>query len=183
MNEFLNVLEQALSGLNAQEKQEILEDYREHFSLGLAAGKTEEAVAASLGDPVQLARMYTTAHRARQGGFADAMRMIGAALRFRIGGGLVMGALYLVCFTTLASLYITAAGLILTGVGCVVLTGMEAGRGFGAYAVLAAFLALLLGSGGLLGILGNTKLWKACALRLPLTARRIMKLRGTKEGV
>jgi uncharacterized membrane protein len=181
MNEFLNALEQALSGLDAGEKREILDDYREHFALGLAAGKTEEEIAASLGDPAQLAAMYTAAHRARHGGFADAMRMIGTALRFRVGGGILMGTLYFLCFGVIAVLYIVAAALIVTAVGCVVLAGAEVGRGYGAYAVLASFTALLFASGGLLWISGNTRLWKACAARLPLTARRIMKLHGAKE--
>lgn len=183
MNEFLNALEQALSGLDSQEKCEILDDYREHFALGLAAGKTEEEVARSLGDPVQLAKMYTTAHRARQGGLTDAFRMIGAALRFQVGGGLVMGALYFFCFAAIAVLFIVAAALIVVGIGCVVLAGAEIGRGYGAYAVLAAFTALMFLSGGLLWSVGNARLWKACALRLPLAARHIMKLRIAKEVI
>jgi hypothetical protein len=60
---------------------------------------------------------------------------------------------------------------------------MEIARGFGAYAALCAFLALFFASGGLLWISGNTRLWKGCATRLPLTARRIMKLRGAKEAL
>ena len=183
MNEFLNALEMALCGLDAQEKREILEDYREHFSLGLAAGKTEEEIALSLGEPEQLAKMYTAAHRARRGGFADALHMIGTALRFRIGGGILMGVLYFLCFGAIALLYIVAASLILVSVGCIVLIGVEIARGFGAYAALCAFLALFFASGGLLWISGNTRLWKGCATRLPLFAQRIMKLRTVKEAL
>ena len=184
MNEFLTALELSLSGMDAEEKREIRSDYEEHFSLGLAAGKTEEQIAASLGDPDQLAKMYIAlkaAKKAHHGGFADAMRMIGAALRFRVGGGLTMGALYFVCFGAIATLYITATALIVTSLGCIVLTGMEIARGYVAYAALAIFTALIFGSGGLLWLLGNTKLWKACATRLPLLTRRMMKPRSTKE--
>lgn len=184
MNEFLSALEGALSGMDTEEKREILSDYEEHFTLGLAAGKSEEQIAASLGDPGQLAKMYVAlkaAKKAHHGGFADAMRMIGAALRFRVGGGLMMGALYFVCFSAIMALYVTATAFIVSSLGCIVLTGMEIARGYGAYAALAVFTALLFGSGGLLWMSGNTRLWKACATRLPLLARRIMKLPIAKE--
>jgi uncharacterized membrane protein len=183
MNEFLRVLEKALLGMDAKQKAEILSDYQEHFSLGIATGKTEEEIARSLGDPVQLANMYTTAHRARQGGFADALRMLGAALSFRVGGGLLMGTIYFACFGCIALLYVTAASLIVASVGCIVFTGMELARGYGAFTALSAFAALLFASCGLLWISGDTKMWKACATRLPLLARRIMKLRGAKEAL
>lgn len=183
MNEFLSALEKSLTALDAQEKREVLSDYREHFALGLAAGKTEEEIANSLGDPGQLAKMYAAAHRARGGGLMDALRMIGAALSFRVGGGLLTGTLYLLCFCTLASLYIAAASLLVAAAGCLVLAGAELARGLGAYTALAVFAALSLCCGGLLGISGNTRLWRACAARLPLLARRIMKLRGAKEAV
>lgn len=183
MNFFLSALEKELIGLDAAQKAEILSDYREHFALGLAAGKTEETIARGLGDPAQLARMYATAHRARQGGIADALRMIGAALRFRVGGGLLMGTVYLFCFCTIGALYIAAASLIIVSAGCIALAGMELARGYGAYTALAAFSALTFASGGLLWISGDTKLWHACAARLPLLARRIMKLRGIKEDI
>lgn len=183
MNEFLTALEHALAGLDAQQKREILDDYREHFTLGCAAGKTEEQIARALGDPAQLAKMYTAAHRARQGGMMDVLRMIGAVLSFRVAGGLAMGLLYLLSFTVIAALFAAAAALLAAAAGCVVLAGVEAGRGYGVYTVLAAFTALFFASGGLLWITGNARLWKACASRLPLLARRMMRLRGIKEAV
>lgn len=178
MNEFLRALEAALSGMDAEQRREILADYEEHFALGREAGKMDREISRSLGDPDQLARMYTAlgaAHRARQGGFMDAMRMIGAALRFQIGGGLLMGALYFLCFGAIAVLWLTAAALLVVSVACIALTGAEIARGFGLYAALSAFTALFFASGGLLGISGCAWLWKACAKRLPLLAHRIMK--------
>ena len=55
--EFLRVLERSLSG-SPQVKAEIIGDYEEHFRMGLAAGKTEEGIAASLGDPKAIAKAY-----------------------------------------------------------------------------------------------------------------------------
>jgi uncharacterized membrane protein len=54
--QFLSALRQRLSGLPANEIEEILSDYDAHFVEGMAAGRSEEAVAAALGDPGRLAR-------------------------------------------------------------------------------------------------------------------------------
>jgi len=53
---FLAELRMGLSGLPAQEKEETIADYGAHFSEGLAAGRSEAAIAAALGDPARLAK-------------------------------------------------------------------------------------------------------------------------------
>ncbi|HXL70404.1 MAG TPA: DUF1700 domain-containing protein [Rhizomicrobium sp.] len=53
---FLAELRMGLSGLPAQEKEETIADYDAHFSEGLAAGRSEAAIAAALGDPARLAK-------------------------------------------------------------------------------------------------------------------------------
>jgi len=60
MNEkrFLQFLEKELSGIPQEEKKDILFDYREHFSMGKADGKSEEEIAKALGSPTTLARKY-----------------------------------------------------------------------------------------------------------------------------
>ena len=40
MNEFLKTLARFLKHMNAQQKQDIIDDYREHFEAGLEDGKT-----------------------------------------------------------------------------------------------------------------------------------------------
>jgi len=54
--QFLAGLRQGLSGLPQEEIDEIVDDYDTHFSDGLAAGRSEESVAAALGHPARLAR-------------------------------------------------------------------------------------------------------------------------------
>ncbi|WP_269530774.1 DUF1700 domain-containing protein [Chitinimonas sp. BJYL2] len=54
--QFLNTLKHELRVMDAQECKEILADYEEYFRDALAAGRTEEDVARSLGAPRQLAR-------------------------------------------------------------------------------------------------------------------------------
>lgn len=54
--EFINLLRQGLGGLPASAQADIVADYEAHFSDAGAAGRTEEEVAAALGDPLRLAR-------------------------------------------------------------------------------------------------------------------------------
>ncbi|MGN8647177.1 DUF1700 domain-containing protein [Gracilibacillus sp. HCP3S3_G5_1] len=54
--EFLNSLDARLNKLSYEERQEILQDFSEHFEMGKAEGKTEEDIAHSLGSPSQIAK-------------------------------------------------------------------------------------------------------------------------------
>jgi len=53
---FMARLREGLIGLPVQRQADIVADYETHFAEGLAAGRTEEEVAAALGDPGRLAR-------------------------------------------------------------------------------------------------------------------------------
>lgn len=53
---FLQALSDAMSGLRAAERDEILQDYASYFADAMADGQNEADVAAKLGDPVKLAR-------------------------------------------------------------------------------------------------------------------------------
>ncbi|TFJ92086.1 DUF1700 domain-containing protein [Lentibacillus salicampi] len=54
--QFLKSLENGLKKLSQQEQEDIIQDFQEHFSIGLAEGKTEEQIADSLGSPKQIAK-------------------------------------------------------------------------------------------------------------------------------
>ncbi|MDE1997252.1 MAG: DUF1700 domain-containing protein [Rhizobiaceae bacterium] len=53
---FLHMLRQKLAGLPPQEVEDILADYAAHFAESGTAGRSEEDVAAALGDPSRIAR-------------------------------------------------------------------------------------------------------------------------------
>jgi len=53
---FLSRLRDGLAGLPPKEIDEIVADYAAHFSDGTAAGRSEDDVAAALGDPSRLAK-------------------------------------------------------------------------------------------------------------------------------
>jgi uncharacterized membrane protein len=55
-DQFLKQLNSSLNRLSSEERQDILKDYEEHFSIGLEAGKTEEQIANSLGSPNQIVK-------------------------------------------------------------------------------------------------------------------------------
>lgn len=61
--QFLNHLHGALKRLPSSEREEILQDFREHFEIGISEGKTEEEIAKGLGTPQQIAKeMVATFH-------------------------------------------------------------------------------------------------------------------------
>jgi len=57
-NDFIDILEKNLLRLPKADRDDILSDYEAHFALGAEAGKTEEEVSLSLGDPNELAQIY-----------------------------------------------------------------------------------------------------------------------------
>ncbi len=56
--DFLNELYNYLSPLPKAERNEILNDFREHFREGELAGKTEEQICSELGSPFECAKQY-----------------------------------------------------------------------------------------------------------------------------
>lgn len=184
MNDFLKKLAASLRHLSEDERNEIVQDYREHFEIGLASGKTEQEVAASLGEPEQLALMYAAMGATKKARSSrklhDAMHMVGAITRYKLGGGMVMGSLYFACLAVLAILFGTAAALAATGVGGVSLAVYEWALGFTAYGFMAMFSSVVLIAGGILGWIGTVRLWKLTIGNLPHIAARIMN--DNKEG-
>ncbi len=57
-NQFIQILQQELAKLGPAAVSEILADFEEHFTNGLARGKTESEISAELGDPYEIARQY-----------------------------------------------------------------------------------------------------------------------------
>lgn len=181
MNEYLNKLEKALRRLSEIDKQEILADYREHFEIGYEAGKTDEQIIESLGDPGELAKMYTAlgatkkAHESK--GFKDTLGMIGAIIRFKVGGGLVMAALYFAVVSVMIMLFAGAVGIAIGGIGAVGYAVNMFVLGRIAYAFLGICTSAVLISGGVLGLIACKKLWKLSFGTLLHIAQTIMQKR------
>ncbi|GAB3062059.1 DUF1700 domain-containing protein [Virgibacillus ainsalahensis] len=54
--QFLKSLENGLKKLPQEEREDILQDFREHFDIGLADGRTQEQISESLGSPKHIAK-------------------------------------------------------------------------------------------------------------------------------
>lgn len=54
--DFINKLSAYLTGIPEEEKKDVIRDFEEHFTEGLAEGRNEGEIAESLGDPGVLAR-------------------------------------------------------------------------------------------------------------------------------
>lgn len=181
MNEYLNKLEKALRRLSETDKQEILADYKEHFEIGYEAGKTDGQIIESLGDPSELAKMYTAlgatrkAHESKD--VKDTLGMIGAIIRFKVGGGLVMAALYFAAVSVMVMLFAGAIGITIGGIGAVGYAVNMFILGRIAYAFLGIFIFVVLVSGGVLGLIGCKKLWKLSVGNLSYIAQKIMQKR------
>ncbi|MFT8322287.1 MAG: DUF1700 domain-containing protein [Bacillus sp. (in: firmicutes)] len=55
-DQFLKQLSADLNRLSHEERQDIIQDYEEHFLIGLEEGKTENEIAEALGSPQQIAK-------------------------------------------------------------------------------------------------------------------------------
>ena len=186
MNEFLDLLAKALGSMSAEQKQDILADYREHFEAGRLSGKTDGAIAAALGDPIQLGRMFT-ADRAveraqRANGFKSVLHMLGAIARYQLLGGLIMGCLYLTVLCVLISLFATALSLIAVGAVAFVYAVLMLIKADILYTLLGAFLTLVFACGGLLGWRGCIKLWRVTIGRLPYAAEQLMHIKRKENA-
>lgn len=54
--QFIRILDSSLKRLPEEEREDILQDFEEHFDFGLEEGKTEEQISESLGSPQQIAK-------------------------------------------------------------------------------------------------------------------------------
>lgn len=187
MNEFLTRLERSLKHMSADEKQDILADYREHFEIGMASGKSEEQIAKALGEPEQLAKMFSAmgaAGRAHESkGVRTTLRMLGALLSFKVGGGILAAMLYFASLSAMVSLYAGATGVMLAGAGTLAVMAIEIIKGYPMWAITAFFAAMMLISGGLLCCKGLSRVWRWLFGALPLLVKRMMHWAGKKAIV
>jgi uncharacterized membrane protein len=64
--QFLAKMNDALKRLPSTEREDILQDFREHFEVGLSEGKKEEEIARGLGSPQQIAKEMVASYRLEQ---------------------------------------------------------------------------------------------------------------------
>ena len=146
---FLSELRMGLSGLPQSEIEDTISDYESHFSEGLAAGRSEAAIANALGDPARLAReLRAEAGFRRWESERSAGSLLGAIVALL--GLATLDLIFLVPFVCVV------AG-ILIAMACVAIALAFAG---GAVWVVALFPGLMMfGATGMLG--SGVALWLA----------------------
>lgn len=183
-HEFLETLAEALGALPQEIKTEILGDFSEHFDAGLAEGKSEASIAAALGDPKRIAKLYfadEAIKRAHQrASFKNTLSMVFAVLRFKLGGGLMVAAAYFLSLVLTALIYVGAAVLLLAAVGFAALCAASAIKGMWIYFAFYLFAMLLFVSAGALTLGGGAAFFKNTVAKMPLFAQRMMK--NAKKG-
>lgn len=185
MNEFLNALLQGLKHLPPEEREEILQDYREHFEIGLANGKTQTQIVMELGEPEGIIKMYTALNASNVAEKTnkpwDAVKMVTAILKYRVGGGTAIGLLYLTFILCMLPIFVLAASLILTLPAFLYLAMVIYSRAFVVYAVLSIFCSIFFGGSGVLLLMGARKAWGMGIRWLSGLAGRMMG-RAYKKG-
>jgi len=162
-DEFIRRLDASLSSLPQDDRNDIIADYQEHFSIGALNRRTEEEIAVALGDPVNLGREYTALALVKKAEESPSARGMGMAILSTLGLGilslvvvllpslLLMVFLFIILVMGLSLLF---SGTLLTGCGLLCLIGViPAQIPISAYA--AVFFGIGTTSAGLLLILGD----------------------------
>jgi uncharacterized membrane protein len=114
-NMFLSHLRAGLSGLPQQDADDIIRDYEAHFVDGAAAGRSEEEVAAALGDPDRLAKELRAEFSLQRLEKKDGMNIVAAV--FALGGLATLDLFVLLPLALLVGGLAFVAALVLTVVG------------------------------------------------------------------
>ncbi len=163
-NEFFIILKDQLKGIQDQDKKEILYDYEEHFAIGLAKGRLEEEIAASLGNPKVIAKeikanyMITKVEESfTVGNFFRAMiATLGLGffnLVFILGPFIAVAA-------TILSLLFTGIVIVCSGIFVIVIAFFPHNFQNVPSPLVGIFIGLALASFGLLWTIGTTYLSK-----------------------
>ncbi|HLR67677.1 HAAS signaling domain-containing protein [Virgibacillus alimentarius] len=126
--QFLNQLDKSLKNLSQKERKDIIRDFEEHFAFGQQEGKTEEEIAASLGQPNQIAKELLATYHLEQ-------------VEATATAGNVMRALWAVIGLGFFNLVIVLGPFI--GLAAVVLAGWTVGVVFAASPLLVLFNAVI----------------------------------------
>lgn len=157
--DFMARLRQGLVGLPMSTAAEIAADYELHFTDGAAAGRSEEEIAAALGDPARLARELRAEAGARRWTQEQNPSAAAGAIFGLIGLGaldiIIILPLLLPIFGTVLGFLVAAVGIFISGGIATVVVPFAGGPGGALAGVLlgVGLMGLGLFMGGLMAIL------------------------------
>ncbi len=177
-HEFIETLSKALRAAPADVIAEIRSDFEEHFEAGILEGKCEPAIAEALGDPKRIAKLYfadNAVKRARQkADLKSVFSMVLAVLRFKLGGGLAVASIYLICLLVALCIFLSAFALLLIGFGLAALAVASAIKLLWHYFLLYLIALFLFASAGGLTFNGGKAFFNSTIKKMPLFAERMM---------
>lgn len=119
-NEYINTLDRSLGRMSSEEKQEILYDYQEHFTIGLGNGQTEDQICSELGDPRFIARQYRVGSIVKQAEEnktgTNMARAVFAIFSLGLFNLIFILPVFLILVSVLITLYSTAIALTVSGI-------------------------------------------------------------------
>jgi len=156
--DFINKLSSYLGGIPAEEKQDVISDFEEHFKEGMAEGRKEEDIAEALGDPRALANQFKASILVSQAEKTTSPVNITRAVFATLGLGFFNLIFILGPFAVIASVLIAlfACAIAITAAGITIFFGTIFGPLFPEYvSVLYNPAAAIFGSIGVtcLGVL------------------------------
>jgi uncharacterized membrane protein len=118
--DFISKLSTYLGGIPVEERQDVINDFEEHFKEGLAEGRTEEEIADSLGDPRALANQFKANILINQAEKTTSAINITRAVLATLGLGFfnlmfILGP-FIAIVAVLISLFVSAIAIIAAGI-------------------------------------------------------------------
>jgi len=151
---YLDEFDRAFSFLPEADREEMAADYREHFEEVLAAGRSEEEISRSLGDPRILARQYRAGYRIREAkensSPGNIFRAILAALALGVFNFIFLFVPFIVALSLLLAALVAGSVMVLGGLAATILSVPLLGGYFG---ITGSVTGLAVGSLGLLIVL------------------------------
>ena len=145
---FVEKLRTGLRGLPQTTVDEVMADYKAHFSEGLQAGRTEDEIASALGDPARLARELRTEAGIRRWELERNPSAAAGAIFAILGLGVIdiviLLPILLPVAATLLGFMVASVG-IFTGGAIIFVAGPFAGIGHYIAAVMFGGLSLMAG--------------------------------------
>ena len=126
--QYLNALKRELRGLSADDRRNIMDDYREHFRQSLEAGQTENAVAEALGSPADLAldaREELGTEKFRETSAGNVIRISMSSLSLLLFNAIVVVGPYAGLVGARAGLWAGAVSILVSGVAAALFVPLE----------------------------------------------------------
>jgi len=118
--EFTQMLRETLKGLPKEELEDVLSDYEEHFRIGMEDGRSEEELAAALGNPEKIAKQIKASYLVRMAestiSTGDVLKAVLASVSLGLFNFMVILWPFLIAVSILFSMFVVAASVVMTGI-------------------------------------------------------------------